>query len=67
VAPAERTGVLVLRVWMETDAETRLRARILHERSLGSGERVSLAASAVDEIVEIVSRWLQQFVEEGGG
>jgi len=65
VASAERSGVLVLRVWIETGAEPGLRARILHEQQLGSGERASLTASAVDEIVEIVSRWLRQFADDG--
>jgi hypothetical protein len=64
VTPAERTGVLVLRVWIESDADNGLRARITHERDLGSGERVSVVSGAVDEIVEIIWYWLQDFLAE---
>jgi hypothetical protein len=62
VASAERTGVLVLRVWTE-DEGSGFRARILHEQSLGSGERVSVAAASTEEVVEIVTHWLKEFVE----
>lgn len=64
MASAERTGALVLRVWTE-DEGSGIRARILHEQRLGSGERVSVAAASIDEIVEIVTRWLVEFAERG--
>lgn len=53
----------MLRVWMERETAN-IRARILHERKLGSGERYSVAASSVDEIVDIVTRWLASFVDD---
>lgn len=62
MASAERTGVLVLRVWTE-DEGSGIRARILHEQHLGSSERVSVAAASIEEVVEIVTRWLTEFAE----
>jgi len=64
VAPVERSGVLILRVWIETEGGDGLRARVVHERRLGSGERVSLASADVDEIVAFVEQWLVAFVED---
>jgi hypothetical protein len=63
VPVGERTGVLVLRVWLEPTAEdgSALRARITAEDELGSGERVTLAAASVDRIVEIVRGWVERF------
>lgn len=63
MAPAERTGVLVLRVWIETGPGGGLRARITAEKALGSGERVSLVLGTVDEVIEIVRSWLHGFVD----
>jgi len=53
--------VLVLRVWVEGDARD-LRARIIHERRLGSGERISVAAASIDEVLDIVTHWLTEFL-----
>ena len=53
--------MLVLRVWVEGDARD-LRARIIHERRLGSGERISVAAASIDEVLDIVTHWLTEFL-----
>jgi hypothetical protein len=59
----ERTGVLVLRLWLEPAARDgeALRARITAESDLGSGERVTLAAAGLEEILEIVRDWVERF------
>jgi hypothetical protein len=61
----ERAGVIVVRVWIEGDAVTGLRARITAS-DLSSGgaareETVAVAAS-IEEIVSEVGRWLEAFV-----
>jgi hypothetical protein len=65
VRSGERTGVLVLRVWIEPGGPSAdgLRARITAESRLGSGDRVSVVAGSVEEIVEIVRRWVAAFTE----
>jgi hypothetical protein len=60
VAIGERTGVLVLRVWIEAGSGE-FRARITAESELGSGERVSVVAGSLEEILEFVSRWVEEF------
>ena len=60
--PSERTGVLVLRVWIEAGSESGLRARITVEDELGSHERVSVVAGSIEQIVEFVEQWLKGFV-----
>ena len=61
MAIGERTGVLVLRVWIEAGSGE-FRARITAERELGSGERVSVVAGSLEEILEFVQRWIDKFV-----
>lgn len=60
--PSERTGVLVLRMWIEPGAEDGLRARITTSDDLGSEERTSVVAADVDEILRIVRAWVDAFV-----
>jgi len=62
VSRDERTGVLVLRVWVERDGDDGLRARITTESELGSGERTSVGAVTAEQIVGYVSGWLEDFV-----
>ena len=50
-------------MWIEAGPGSGLRARITAEKALGSGERVSLVAGTVDEVVEIVRSWLHGFVD----
>jgi hypothetical protein len=63
VASRERTGVLVLRVWIEPGArdDDGLRARITAEHDLGSGERVTKTAATVEATIAIVRDWVETF------
>jgi hypothetical protein len=67
VAPAvqDRTGVLVLRVWVEVHPEKGLRARITETNDIVAGRQRSVAAASVAGVVEIVRAWLERF-ERGG-
>jgi hypothetical protein len=64
VPPSERTGVLVLRVWIEAGSDGGLRARITTENELGSRERVSVVAGSVQQVVQFVEQWVKGFVAE---
>jgi hypothetical protein len=66
VALRERTGVLVLRVWIEAGTEW-FRARLTAESELGSGERVTVVAGSLEEILEFVERWIEEFVDRAKG
>lgn len=58
----ERTGLLVIRAWVESDPPGRLRGRITCTLDVISGEGVSTTASTAEEIETVVRDWLDRFV-----
>jgi len=58
-----RAGVMIVRIWTEHGHEHSLRARLTESSDLDSPEQTTRAASSVDEVVEIVRRWAEQFAE----
>lgn len=63
----ERTGVLVLRVWVEPDTPQLLRARLTRVSDLEHGERTVATATGTPAICEAVERWLYDFQRSGPG
>ncbi len=59
----ERTGVIIVRVWLEADAENVLRARVTAVRDLESREVDDATASSVEGIVALVERFVRSFAE----
>lgn len=59
--PSERTGVLILRVWVEDGRADGFRARIV--RTGSRGQAPPSAASAVDDVLIAVRAWLDQLLE----
>jgi hypothetical protein len=49
-------------LWIERDAGDGLRARITAESELGSGERTSVAAVSLEQILAYVQTWVEEFV-----
>jgi hypothetical protein len=62
--PPERTGVLVLRAWLE-DEPPRLRIRITRVPDVSVRAQDSLAAASIEEACTVVRRWLEAFVRDG--
>jgi hypothetical protein len=64
-APAvpERTGILVIRVWVEQDDAGRLRARLTQAADLGEPATPLAGATGVPGICDAVEAWLRRFVE----
>jgi hypothetical protein len=63
MAAVERTGVLVIRVWLEQGlAQDALRARITQTLDISVPNAVEKAASSEPEIVDAVEQWLRAFV-----
>jgi hypothetical protein len=58
VKPAP-TGVLLVRLWVEGDPATGLRARITRTEDIEGGERVTTTAGTVEDVVVTVRRWLE--------
>ena len=57
----ERTGVIIIRVWLEADVADGFRARVTAVRDLEANEVDNAVASSVDEVVEIVQRFVSAF------
>jgi hypothetical protein len=64
-APAvpERTGILVIRVWVEQDDAGRLRARLTQAADLGETATTLAVATGVPDICDAVEAWLRQFLD----
>jgi hypothetical protein len=58
----ERTGVLVLRAWVETDEEPRLRVRIIRLVQGDAAEPLSAASATIDGVCAIVRCWLEELL-----
>lgn len=56
--PAERSGVLVVRAWIEGDPP-QLKARLTHTVDLVHGEPGSATVSTPAEIHDEIDRWLE--------
>jgi hypothetical protein len=60
-APSERTGTLILRVWVEDGQPDRLRARIL--RLAGPDRASPIAVTSIDEVLSVVRGWLEEVLD----
>ena len=63
VSTMERTGVVVIRVWIESAAEAGggFRARVTLVRDVEHNASETLVAATPEEIVEIVHGFLEEF------
>jgi hypothetical protein len=59
--PIDRTGVLILRLWIEASHETGLRARITQTIGKSAGEQSVAVVSTADDICAVVKRWVDDF------
>jgi hypothetical protein len=62
IVAKERTGVIVVRAWIENDASATLRARITTSSDLSSEEQTVTVAAGIDEVVAGVRDWLEAFM-----
>jgi len=60
----ERTALLVIRAWIETNSETQLRARITQTADLNGRKEISTAAATRDDIASAVTEWLDRLLED---
>jgi hypothetical protein len=64
---AEKSGALIIRIWVEQDAPLRVLARISSTTDLDEERHSSTVASSTHEIEEAVRGWLNSFVEAATG
>jgi hypothetical protein len=60
---AERTGVLLVRIWTESTTGS-LRARITQTLDVERREQTSQAVATVEQILTTVREWIDAFVVE---
>ena len=58
----ERTGVLVVRIWVEPGAGGGLRARMTSTLDVTEQDEVVTVASTPEGIAAVVGRWIDDFV-----
>jgi hypothetical protein len=63
---AERSGVLILRAWVESGEGSSLRIRITGTRDVtgGKGSDISEAASTVGQVCDVIRDWLDELATE---
>lgn len=61
VTDSGRTGVMVVRIWIE-GSDGSLRARLTETLDIATHEDTARAASTLEEIVEIVRTWVEAFL-----
>jgi hypothetical protein len=59
----QRTGILVIRVWLEQDAPGRLRARLTQAADLGDPATTLATASDLPGVRDAVEAWLRRFLD----
>jgi hypothetical protein len=60
----ERSGVLVVRAWVEGGTTAGLRARITQSRDLTSTDQIVTTTAAVQDILTTVEEWLDALLSE---
>ena len=60
----QRTGVLVLRVWLEDSEQDALRARITETLDISTSSEIERTAVGEAEILRAVGLWVRSFLDE---
>ena len=63
MATLERTGILVIRAWLELGGEAGLRARITTRLDASAGQPLETAVASEAEVVAAVREWLNAFLD----
>ena len=57
-----RTGVLIIRLWVEDSRGQSVRARIIQSMDITAEEPLASSASTVEDIVRKVREWMDAFI-----
>ena len=63
--PSHRTGLLIIRAWLEPGSTEPLRAQIRVTNDISGGIEQTVALAKSDTVMELVDEWLQGIVEAG--
>lgn len=62
---SDRTGILIVRLWIEGDAHGGFRARITQALDSASREQTMATAADPEDVYAVVRTWVEAFVESG--
>ena len=62
--PSHRTGLLIIRAWVEAGSAEPLRAQVRVTGDISGGIERSVALAHSDTVMELVDSWLQDIVRE---
>ncbi len=62
--PSDRTGILILRLWIEADADEEFRARITQTLDSTGTEQAIATAADPGDIYAVVRTWVEAFVHQ---
>lgn len=63
--PSDRTGVLIVRLWIEVNHEKGLRARITQTLDTLAGEHSVAVVASADDVCAVVKEWVEAFANPG--
>ena len=58
----DRTGILIVRLWIEGTADGGLRARITQTHDTTGPEQAMASAATPDDIYSVVRTWVETFI-----
>jgi hypothetical protein len=58
----ERTGILIVRLWIEATADSGLRARITQTQDATGPDQATASAATPEDIYALVRTWVEAFV-----
>ena len=61
---SDRTGILIVRLWIEGSAREGLRARITRTLDSAGHEQEMLTAATPEGIYDVVRTWVEAFVDQ---
>ena len=61
---SDRTGILIVRLWIEGNAREGFRARITRTLDSTLNEQQMLTAAAPEDIYTVVRTWVEAFVDQ---
>ncbi len=64
--PADRTGILVVRLWIEANPRDGFRARITRTLDAAGPEQAAATAATPEDIYAVVRTWVEAFVAANG-
>lgn len=61
---SDRTGILIVRMWIERNARDGFRARVIHTLDSTGSKRATATAADPEDLYAVVRTWVEAFVDQ---